>query len=208
MADLTNLTNVASRAQDAQYTAAIQNMTPQQRQQYFAQQRTRLFNQLTGERMNTFQKSYTDLLQNQNANNAYLFYMSRNRDLKDLGETMRSVNQRVVDAATYNKDLATRQYEINEWSYNNKLDTLFVFQLLFITLLLTAFLFYLQRLGFISMAFVGTLGGILLFVNILIIANRVQYTNKTRDNRYWNRRRFGTAPPEMPTPTPPVCPPS
>ena len=85
---------------------------------------------------------------------------------------------------------AKRQYEINEWTANNKLDTLFFYQLLLITLTITAPLLYLNKNGLLpSAAFYGIVGilGIAVVLTLLI---RYQYTVGSRDLRYWNRRRF------------------
>ena len=109
-----------------------------------------------------------------------------------------------MDIAKNNKDLANRQNEINEWTYGNKLDTLFVFQILFITILLSSGFVYLQKLGFYSPALLGVLTGILLFIDIVIIINRANWTSRVRDQRYWNRRQFGHF--DRDTPSTPVCP--
>ena len=94
------------------------------------------------------------------------------------------------DAEEYNKDLAKRQTQINEWSYNNKMDTLFVFQLMFISLLFVGILLSLKGQGIVSGPFVWYSMGIVLILNILIIVNRSMYTNTKRDSKYWNRRHF------------------
>jgi FlaA1/EpsC-like NDP-sugar epimerase len=91
---------------------------------------------------------------------------------------------------TYNIDLATRQVEINEWSYNNKMETLFVFQIVFISLLLMSLLFYLKSTGLVGGSFVWYVFLLLVLIVGLIIINRAVYTATTRDGRYWNRRRF------------------
>ena len=85
---------------------------------------------------------------------------------------------------------AKRQYEINEWTSNNKLDTLFFYQLLLITLTIIAPLLYLNKNGLLSsIAFYG-ISGILAIAVILTLLIRYQYTSGSRDLRYWNRRRF------------------
>ena len=91
---------------------------------------------------------------------------------------------------TYNIDLATRQIEINEWSYNNKMETLFIFQVVFISLLLMSLLFYLKGTGVVGGSFVTYVFLLLVLIVGLIIINRAVYTATTRDGRHWNRRRF------------------
>lgn len=87
-------------------------------------------------------------------------------------------------------NLLKRQIEINEWSYGNKMDTLFVYQSLFITLTLITILAFFVRFNIISNTFFFTFSALLLLIFSLIIVNRAQYTNFIRDNRYWNRRKF------------------
>lgn len=93
-------------------------------------------------------------------------------------------------AQEYNADLAERQVEINEWSYNNKMDTLFVFQVLFVSLLFLSILFYLKGAGVIGGAFVWYVFVVLVILVAVLIINRAVYTQSRRDPRFWNRRRF------------------
>lgn len=85
-----------------------------------------------------------------------------------------------------------RQYEINEWSSNNKLDTLFFYQILLISLTLTAPLLYLNKNGLISSTVFYGVTGIIAIAVILTLIVRYQYTVGSRDLRYWNRRRFAS----------------
>lgn len=96
-----------------------------------------------------------------------------------------------LNIASRNVATASRYREIKEWYYNNKLDTLFIFQLIFISILFLAVLAYLIKLNIISTAVFGALLGILIVINILVISNRAIYTDKVRDKRYWTKRNFG-----------------
>jgi ABC-type transport system involved in cytochrome bd biosynthesis fused ATPase/permease subunit len=90
----------------------------------------------------------------------------------------------------YNKQLLNRQIEISEWTYNNRMETLFVFQILFISLMIVALLMYLKVAGMVGGAFVGYAIFLLLLIVVIIITNRAMYTNKIRDKRTWNKRQF------------------
>jgi hypothetical protein len=90
----------------------------------------------------------------------------------------------------YNIDLANRQIEVNEWAYGNKMDTLFVFQLLFISLIFVAILMLLKSQGLVGGAFVWYFMAVLAVLNIMIIINRSVYTSTKRDTRMWNRKQF------------------
>jgi hypothetical protein len=90
----------------------------------------------------------------------------------------------------YRIDLTNRQIEINEWSYNNKMDTLFVFQLLFISLLFASILIALNKQGIVGAPFVWYSVIVVALIDIIIIINRSIYTNNWRDQRFWNKRHF------------------
>ena len=105
--------------------------------------------------------------------------------------------------ARHDAQLAKRQFEVNEWTSGNKLDTLFFFQLLFISLMILAPIFYYHRLGIIpGGAFYGIVSLIVLALLLTIII-RSRYTEVIRDYRFWNRRRFPTLPAPRPAP---ICP--
>ena len=112
--------------------------------------------------------------------------MPSDTDKDNLYNTFRVNSETLIS----NNNSTERQYEINEWTSNNKLDTLFFYQLLLITLTILAPLLYLQKNGFIaSTAFYGV-AGVLGIAVVLTLIVRAQYTMGARDLRYWNRRRF------------------
>lgn len=84
-------------------------------------------------------------------------------------------------------DTAKRIYEMNEWTVQNKKDTLFVLSSLFITLSALLLLTVLWRMGISTghTAAIYAVPVVVIFVFILI--NRSQYTKTVRDQRYWNR---------------------
>jgi len=99
-----------------------------------------------------------------------------------------------VENATNNiqsdKNLAKRKYEMNEWTVNNKRDTLFVFSMLFIMLsglLLTTGLW---KLRIISTSFWALLSVPMIIIFLLTLLYRSQYTNSNRNKRYWNKNNF------------------
>jgi len=90
----------------------------------------------------------------------------------------------------YNIDIATRQTEINEWTYSNKMDTLFVFQLSFLSIVFVSILFYLYKIGVLGRTVVFYVTGVLMVILLILILNRYAYTSVTRDKHLWNRRNF------------------
>jgi hypothetical protein len=93
-------------------------------------------------------------------------------------------------ADKYNIQLLNRQIEISEWTYQDRMETLFVFQVLFIALMIVAILLYLRGAGLLGTAFVVYASILLIIVIVIIIVNRSMYTNRIRDKRTWNRRDF------------------
>jgi hypothetical protein len=90
----------------------------------------------------------------------------------------------------YNIELASRQVEINEWAYEDKMETLFVFQILFMSTLFIIILFYLKDTGIFPSSFVWYVVFILVLIVGILIINRASFTARKRDRRFWNRRRF------------------
>lgn len=95
-----------------------------------------------------------------------------------------------MSADQYNIDLANRQIEINEWSYHNKMDTLFVFQILFMAILFIGILMGFKRVNLINVTFIWYAFLVLTLLVVIIIINRSMYTNNRRNTRSWNKRRF------------------
>ncbi len=206
MGNLQSATDLTRLVQDVQYTTALKGMTDQQKQSYFEAQKQELLDGILTDRQGTFQKTYTDAVRNNSIQHSMFFYQQRNRDIDNLGKAIQNQNETAIGTTRYNNQLANRQYEINEWSYNNKMDTLFVFQLLFVTILIAAALSFVHRIGLIPMSVLGLAVGLLLLVDIGVLIYRYNYTRMTRDQRYWNKRQFPKR--EIPQGTPgSICPP-
>jgi hypothetical protein len=176
---------------DTALNNAISGMSKSELDTYVADNTAKVQDSLTNNFANAFGqslKSTTMAAGNYDLLSNYVIQSNNlNTTLNDLsGQSFNNVN-----IAKRNADTATRTQEIKEWYYNNKLDTLFVFQLIFISLCFLAFIAFLGKLGYISNSVVGILIGILLVVNVLIIANRAVYTDKVRNKRYWNKRIYG-----------------
>ena len=118
------------------------------------------------------------------------YYYQRNKDLLNLGDIPLKRLEMDADAAKHDKELAQRQYEINQWTSGNRAETLFVYQIIFLTVLLLAILTGLWRSGIVSTGFLSMATTLAIIINVLVIVRRAQYTIFTRDQRYWNKRNF------------------
>ncbi len=170
---------------------------------YTTAQKERLLEATFNEKSSAFNKVFMDAAQaNDTANNIYYHYQ-RGKEALDANEKLYGQAKKNLEVATYNTDLGKRQFEINEWAVQNKRDTLFVYQFIFITVLVLAVITGFWKYGMIPTGVFGLLIFVLVFVLGCTIAYRAIYTDQIRNKFYWNRRDFGRmgAPPVAP-----VCP--
>lgn len=117
----------------------------------------------------------------------YGMYLSRNKTISDIAQDMTKQNYNIDQGAS---QTYLRQGEINEWQAQNKLDTLFFLQALFLYLCLVIVLVFLRQWMLIPTSTMYWILGTLTFVLIAILINRAWYTRSERDKRHWNRRYF------------------
>lgn len=89
-----------------------------------------------------------------------------------------------------NTDTQDRQARIAEWTYRDKMETLFVLQLLFLGIMTTALFATLSRVGFFEPRVVYVVGATALIVVALVWYFRSAYTKGARDKHTWDRRYF------------------
>lgn len=148
-----------------------------------------------------FEKAHTDLARYMDMeHNAHNFDV-RNRDVLEMQKQMRDTNERMLNSSTANLDNSKRQFEINEYYYYNKLETLFFLQLFFIAVLVMALVVYGQKKGVLTTQLAGYLTLLVLAIVIATGVYRYYYTKNTRDTRLWHRRKFDepAGPAQMPT---------
>ena len=126
-------------------------------------------------------------LANTNSNQALIYgmYLSRNKTISDAAVDL-TIQNKMFDNGT--SETYARQGEINEWQAQNKFDTLFFLQCVFIYLVAFIILVYIWRRGILPSSTYYYIIVILTVVLICIFWNRYMYTTSYRDNRYWNRR--------------------
>lgn len=199
-----NIQNVL-QLQDTQLANAMNNLRqdPAKLADFVAARKGELYNTVAKEHSDNFQKVFGDLQRSSDTTKNILYYHVRNKDLDNVQQAVYGRAKKEADAATFDSQNAKRQFEMNEWTAANKQDTLFFLQLVFISLTIIAPLLFLQRAGLLPTSVFYGISTLLIIALVLTVAVRAQYTEKTRDNRYWNRRRFQQmgGPPVIP-----VCP--
>lgn len=137
-----------------------------------------------------FQKAQIDLGRYMDMDHNAGYYVSRNQDVDNLLSLFEENNKRILSQADYDKDISKRQFEINDYFYHNKLETLFFLQLFFISTLAMGGIIYAGRLGMIAPKMAGLLTMLLVAIVVVTGVTRYFYTSRTRDHRQWHRRFF------------------
>lgn len=205
MANLDQVIDYTKLFQDIELSTALQQLknNPGQLQQYLQNQQDKVYKEVTKQKDESFQKVYGDLEKAANAQEAALMYNQRNKQLESVQQQIVNEQKKNANAMINDKNLAGRKYEMNEWSINDKKDSLFVYSQLFIILCTSIIFTYVWRKGMIGTTLYVALLAPLLVIFTFTVVNRSQYTDVFRNNRYWNRRTFKGKYGKIPIP---ICP--
>lgn len=149
---------------------------------------TTITNQINKAETDQLFQSLNSSEQNSNTALTYGAYLGRNMTISNIAADLTRENNRVNNGA---KDTYTRQSEINEWSAQNKLDTLFFLQILFIYFSVIVVSLFLRQYGMMPNAGLYSIVGVGLLIVVGVLWNRSSYTKYNRDKRHWNRRFVG-----------------
>ncbi len=122
--------------------------------------------------------------------------LARTQEAANLTSSQVSSDTKIRNMYSHDIDLSKRQFQINEYHYNNKLEFLFFLQLLFISVLVMAILVYMNRNGMLTTSATAVATMALALIVVAVGVSRYFYTRQTRDRHLWNRRYFAneTAP--------------
>lgn len=205
MSHLNQIIDFTKLFQDVELATAIGQLKqdPAQLQQFLQGQQDNVYKNVIKQKDSTFQKVYGDLNRASDAQEAILMYDKRNKELAQIQQEIYNNQTNNATAITEDKNLAGRKYEMNEWSVNNKKDTLFVYSAIFITISALILITVLWRMGLIGSGMWVALAAPIIIVAVLIIVVRSQYTDVLRNKRYWNRKIFEGKYGKIPVP---ICP--
>ena len=204
-----NVINNAILAQDIELTTFINELkkNPHDLQQFLAKEQEMITSRVKKQKEDTFDKVYGDLNRSEKIQESVFKYTNRSKELSQLHKNVYDNQKDTADSIVHNKNTNTRKYEMNEWTVNNKKDTLFVLSSLFVVISVFLLLTVLLRMSIITTGMWSFTGVIAIIIFILIVVNRAQYTNQLRNKRYWSKKRFdgkgGEIPTICPTPAPP-----
>jgi uncharacterized membrane protein len=87
-------------------------------------------------------------------------------------------------------DSLQRQRQVNEWSYQEKMEILFMLQLSFLLLMVLVITSSLAKIGMISGSISILIGVAAVLIVGFIWLFRYSFTRNIRDRKQWNRRYF------------------
>lgn len=188
--ELQNAVTAASLAGDAAIASYLAGMTDTERSQTIATQISHLITQVSDDKQ-SFYLDNADQVYGADKNvESAMYYLARTKDLKDFASDADEVTMKQLNVIDVNSELSVRQNEINEWSNQNKLDTLFFLQLLFTGLCFIAFVLFLKISGIVTHSvfmMLSVVTGIFIVITLII---RYRFTSVSRDSRYWHKARF------------------
>lgn len=185
--------------------SAALKKNPQQLYAFLDNQKQDAIDNITRQKEDTYNKVYGDLNRSFDEQKAVQGYNTQTTKLSSLYDNIYDNQTTYANSLVQNKDTYGRKNEMNEWTIQNKKDTLFVFSSLFIILSLFILLAILFKMNLISSAICYITGSVALMIFILIVINRAQYTDLLRNKRYWNKKNFGGKYGTIPIPS--ICPP-
>lgn len=189
---LTDYINIVDQAQSVELSQALQqlNNNPQELANFLQKSKANFTNEVYTQKDNTITKIYGDLKNASDSNNSMLAYNLRNQEVLKLENQLYQDKKQEAQTVVENKNNRERQFEINQWEIGNRLDTLFIFQQLFIIMATIVILIFFNKRGIIPNGLLYGISGVLIALVALSAIYRYRYTRVMRDQRFWNRRVF------------------
>ena len=188
--DVNNLITDLQSLSDLELKAYLGTLSTNQAAAFTSANKDAAVAAVTASKATNYTNASNMLLGADNSVTSAAYYLLRTQDLTNLASDVNEVTTKQVTENTINKQLADRQYEINEWSNSNKLDTLFFLQILFISLTLTAVFLFLMKNGLLPYYLFGLFSFLTVAFAVIVLIYRARFTAVKRDGRYWNKQRW------------------
>lgn len=172
-----------------QFLQALQ-ADPAKYSAYVQEKSGRILSEVVDTKRASFVKASGDMARLMDMDHNSLAALYRTQDLVAAEDHVIAEQQRMKSSAEANMDMTRRQVEINNWYYENKRETLFVLQLVLLTLLTVTVLLYLASIGWVGQEGANYLMLIVILIGAGTWVYRWYYTSRIRDPRYWSRRYF------------------
>ena len=170
---------------------------PVKAQQYAQDRQDKVANETIQIKRGNFQKAYYDMGRYMDMDHHARYYDARNTDLANAQNNIIQLASANTTSMTFDTSNTRRQFLINEWYAQNKLESLFFLQVAFLALVASLLVLMLGKMNVFPYLF----GKYIIFMIAAAAAitgmYRFNYTRYTRDVQYWNKRSFGGNPSTM-----------
>ena len=141
-----------------------------------------------------FQKAVNDMGRYMDMDHHARYYDTRNTDLNNAQNNIIQIANSNTTALTFDMDNTKRQFLVNEWYAQNKLESLFFLQVAFLALVTSLIVIQLGKMNVIPFQFGKYIVFVIATAAAILALYRFNYTRYTRDVRYWNKRKFTDSP--------------
>lgn len=188
--NLDTLIQQTSLLSDMELQSYLASLSDSQKTEFVGENVIGAVDSVKKQKSSKFNDLFDQMIGADNSVTSAAYYIARTRDLTDFAKDVDDVMVKQLNSADINAGLASRQNEINEWANFNKLDTLYIMQILFVSLSFVGILAYLLSTGSIGHPLFAFLSYSIAAVSVLMLIIRWRYTNVARDGRYWHKARF------------------
>jgi hypothetical protein len=163
---------------------------PAQYASYVSGKTQEILGEVTDSKRAAFLKASADMARLIDMDHNSMAALGRSSELASMQDHLIKEQAGLQGSHVYNRDLTRRQVEINNWYYESKRETLFVLQLLLLTMLAAVIVMAGQAYGWIGEQAANWSLSVLFLIGAGTWAYRWYYTTYVRDPRYWSRRSF------------------
>jgi hypothetical protein len=167
---------------------------PVRSQQYSAERQNKQADETLQIKRGNFQKAFYDMGRYMDMDHHARYYDVRNTDLNRAQNNIVQIADANTSSLKYDLDNTKRQFLVNEWYAQNKLESLFFLQVAFLAMVSAMIVIMLGKMN----AFPWIFGKYVVFIiasgAAILALYRFNYTRYTRDVRYWNKRKFSDSP--------------
>lgn len=167
---------------------------PAKAQRYAQERQNKALQETMEIKRGNFQKAYYDMGRYMDMDHHARYYDVRNSDLNRAQNNIIQIVESNQSSLKFDTDNTKRQFLINEWYANNKLESLFFLQVAFLSLVGSLLVLMLGKTGIIPLPLNKYIIFIISAAAAITGIYRFVYTKYSRDVRYWNKRKFGDSP--------------
>jgi hypothetical protein len=167
---------------------------PVRSQQYSAERQNKQADETLQIKRGNFQKAFYDMGRYMDMDHHARYYDVRNTDLNRAQNNIVQIADANTSSLKYDLDNTKRQFLVNEWYAQNKLESLFFLQVAFLAMVSAMIVIMLGKMNAFPWIFGKYVVFIIASAAAILALYRFNYTRYTRDVRYWNKRKFSDSP--------------